>query len=97
MMLVHSSYLFVHATCSLEMNSLLHTMAIRSKDVCCPPGIENLSLPDYKISWLRGGELMETRESVQPEKIDEDEVSSEYFSATDTYQSILYHFRSRVC
>ncbi|KAJ6771887.1 1-PHOSPHATIDYLINOSITOL-3-PHOSPHATE 5-KINASE FAB1C-RELATED [Salix koriyanagi] len=38
---------------------------------------------------------METRESVQPEKIDEDEVSSEYFSSTDTYQSILVSFSSR--
>ncbi|KAF9673979.1 hypothetical protein SADUNF_Sadunf10G0080100 [Salix dunnii] len=58
-----------------------------------PPGIENLSLQDMVAQ--EGGELTETRESVQPEKIDEDEVSSEYFSATDTYQSILVSFSSR--
>uniref|UniRef100_A0A6N2NDB3 Uncharacterized protein n=1 Tax=Salix viminalis TaxID=40686 RepID=A0A6N2NDB3_SALVM len=61
-----------------------------------PPGIENLSLPGLQDMMAQeGGELMETRESVQPEKIDEDEVSSEYFSATDTYQSILVSFSSR--
>ncbi|KAJ6982029.1 1-phosphatidylinositol-3-phosphate 5-kinase FAB1C isoform X1 [Populus alba x Populus x berolinensis] len=61
-----------------------------------PPGIENLSLPELQDMMAQeGGQLMETRESVQPEKIDEDEVSSEYFSATDTYQSILVSFSSR--
>ncbi|KAJ6324359.1 hypothetical protein OIU76_011626 [Salix suchowensis] len=52
-------------------------------------------LDSFSTSKCERGELMETRESVQPEKIDEDEVSSEYFSATDTYQSILVSFSSR--
>eukprot|EP00258_Populus_trichocarpa_P051013 XP_024467032.1 putative 1-phosphatidylinositol-3-phosphate 5-kinase FAB1C isoform X2 [Populus trichocarpa] len=61
-----------------------------------PPGIDNLSLPELQDMMAQeGGQLMETCESVQPEKIDEDEVSSEYFSATDTYQSILVSFSSR--
>jgi len=61
-----------------------------------PPGIDNLSLPELQAMMAQeGGQLMETRESVQTEKIDEDEVSSEYFSATDTYQSILVSFSSR--
>ncbi|XP_061976634.1 putative 1-phosphatidylinositol-3-phosphate 5-kinase FAB1C isoform X2 [Populus nigra] len=61
-----------------------------------PPGIDNLSLPELQDMMAQeGGQLMGTRELVQPEKIDEDEVSSEYFSATDTYQSILVSFSSR--
>ncbi|XP_022776379.1 putative 1-phosphatidylinositol-3-phosphate 5-kinase FAB1C [Durio zibethinus] len=37
----------------------------------------------------------EIHELAKSEKIDEDEASSEYFSATDTYQSILVSFSSR--
>ena len=61
-----------------------------------PPGIENLSLPELQdIMGVEEGQLLATHESVHSEKIDEDEVSSEYFSATDTYQSILVSFSSR--
>ncbi|WCJ33529.1 1-phosphatidylinositol-3-phosphate 5-kinase FAB1B [Euphorbia peplus] len=37
----------------------------------------------------------QTHESAKSERIDEDEISSEYFSATDTNQSILVSFSSR--
>uniref|UniRef100_A0A6N2N5B8 Uncharacterized protein n=1 Tax=Salix viminalis TaxID=40686 RepID=A0A6N2N5B8_SALVM len=61
-----------------------------------PPGLENLSLPELQdIMGVEEGQLLVTHESVHSEKIDEDEVSSEYFSATDTYQSILVSFSSR--
>ncbi|KAF9677415.1 hypothetical protein SADUNF_Sadunf08G0105300 [Salix dunnii] len=61
-----------------------------------PPGIENLSLPELQdIVGVEEGQLLATRESVHSEKNDEDEVSSEYISATDTYQSILVSFSSR--
>ncbi|XP_038994100.1 putative 1-phosphatidylinositol-3-phosphate 5-kinase FAB1C isoform X2 [Hibiscus syriacus] len=39
--------------------------------------------------------LHEIQELVKSEKIDEDEASNEYFSATDTHQSILVSFSSR--
>ncbi|KAE8687925.1 putative 1-phosphatidylinositol-3-phosphate 5-kinase FAB1C [Hibiscus syriacus] len=39
--------------------------------------------------------LHEIQELVKSEKIDEDEASSEYFSATETHQSILVSFSSR--
>ena len=60
------------------------------------PGIKNLSQPELQdIMAEEEGQLLATHESVQSEKIDEDEVSSEYFSVTDTYQSILVSFSSR--
>ncbi|XP_039006984.1 putative 1-phosphatidylinositol-3-phosphate 5-kinase FAB1C isoform X2 [Hibiscus syriacus] len=41
------------------------------------------------------GRLGEIQELVKSEKIDDDETSSEYFSASDTHQSILVSFSSR--
>lgn len=59
-------------------------------------GIKNLSQPELKdIIAQEEVQPMETHESAKPEKIDEGGVSSEYFSATDTNQSILVSFSSR--
>lgn len=61
-----------------------------------PSGIKNISHPQlHDITAQEMKPLRLVHESIKSERIDEDEVSSEYFSATDTYQSILVSFSSR--
>ncbi|CAK7326721.1 unnamed protein product [Dovyalis caffra] len=78
----------------LDSSSVSHCEGLKMSAVP-PSGIEDLSQPGQDIMAPEEGQLIETREAAQSEKIDEDEFSSEYFSATDTYQSILVSFSSR--
>ncbi|KAF2316762.1 hypothetical protein GH714_042103 [Hevea brasiliensis] len=61
-----------------------------------PSGVKNISQPELPdIIAQEERQLRETHESTKPKRIDEDGVSSEYFSATDTHKSILVSFSSR--
>ncbi|KAJ9135799.1 hypothetical protein P3X46_032935 [Hevea brasiliensis] len=86
---------------NLELNVGLESFAVKEfedqKMLMIPPsGIQNLSRPELQDNIAQEERrLRETLESTKPEGIDEDEVSSEYFSATDTHQSILVSFSSR--
>lgn len=59
-------------------------------------GVNNFSQPDLQETIEQEErQLRETNEFTKSERVDDDEVSSEYFSATDTHQSILVSFSSR--
>ncbi|KAJ4843400.1 hypothetical protein Tsubulata_013306 [Turnera subulata] len=80
----------------LEPNVGLDSLGTSQHEDDVPPGIKELShsdLPDIMGQDER--QLEETYESTKSERIDEDEISGEQFSAADTYQSILVSFSSR--
>ncbi|KDP38042.1 hypothetical protein JCGZ_04685 [Jatropha curcas] len=59
-------------------------------------GVKHLSLPDLQDAIGQAErQLGETHELTKSERINGDKVSSEYFSSTDTNQSILVSFSSR--
>ncbi|XP_015578964.3 putative 1-phosphatidylinositol-3-phosphate 5-kinase FAB1C [Ricinus communis] len=61
-----------------------------------PPVTKGLAAEDLQdVIAQEERRLREAHESSKSERIDEDEVSSDYFSATDTHQSILVSFSSR--
>uniref|UniRef100_A0A2P2MG65 1-phosphatidylinositol-3-phosphate 5-kinase n=3 Tax=Rhizophora mucronata TaxID=61149 RepID=A0A2P2MG65_RHIMU len=60
------------------------------------PGMRNLSHPKFQGNMAREGrQIMDTYEFTKCERFDEEEGSTEYFSAADTHQSILVSFSSR--
>ncbi|XP_050235071.1 putative 1-phosphatidylinositol-3-phosphate 5-kinase FAB1C [Mercurialis annua] len=66
------------------------------EDQITPPGFKDTSQHDLQDRIAHEGRQFKgTYESSKSERIDENEVFSEYYSATDTHQSILVSFSSR--
>ncbi|GAV82574.1 Cpn60_TCP1 domain-containing protein/PIP5K domain-containing protein [Cephalotus follicularis] len=80
-----------------DLASKMGLDSISSKESTVPPlDITDVSLLEFQETLAQEDrQLDEIREFTKSEKVFEDEVSSEYFSAADTHQSILVSFSSR--
>lgn len=79
----------------LESYSLKKFMDLRGA-IVLPADFKDHSQPDLQDTMIKE-EMQpgEIHELAKPEQADENEVSSEYFSGTDSHQSILVSFSSR--